>query len=164
MFRDVVVVIQSLVMSDTFWSHRVQHTRLPYPSPSPGACSNSYLLSPWCQPAISFSKRKQRCLSWSIASYLQQHWYCPFFWWFLLIWQVFYLLWILLWIGSLFPFAHFMMMCFLTDLKEVLIYYGFKSSDLYLLQLLIFSPACYLSFLSDHGVSQSLYKGEKQEI
>ena len=33
-----------------------------------------------------------------------------------------------------------------------------------MLQLLIFSPACCLSFLSDHGVSQTLYDGEKQEI
>ena len=29
------------VVSDPLWPHRLQHTRLPCPSPSPGACSNS---------------------------------------------------------------------------------------------------------------------------
>ena len=33
-------------------SHELQHTRLPYPSPSPGACSNSCPLSWWCHPTI----------------------------------------------------------------------------------------------------------------
>ena len=42
-------------MSDTSWSHRVQHDRLPCPSPSPGACSNSYLLSWWYHPTTSSS-------------------------------------------------------------------------------------------------------------
>ena len=31
----------------------LQHTRLPCPSLSPGACSNSRLLSQWCHPTIS---------------------------------------------------------------------------------------------------------------
>ena len=31
----------------------LQHTRLPYPSPSPGACSHSCPLSQWCHPTIS---------------------------------------------------------------------------------------------------------------
>ena len=35
--------------------HGLQHTRLPCPSPTPGACSNSYPLSLWCRPTISFS-------------------------------------------------------------------------------------------------------------
>ena len=30
-----------------------EHTRPPYPSPTPGACSNSCALSPWCHPNIS---------------------------------------------------------------------------------------------------------------
>ena len=34
--------------------HGLQHTRLPCPSPSPRACSNSCLLSQWCHPTISF--------------------------------------------------------------------------------------------------------------
>ena len=33
----------------------LQHTRLPCPSPSPRACSNSCTLSRWCHPTISFS-------------------------------------------------------------------------------------------------------------
>jgi len=33
------------VMSDTLWPHRLQHTRFPCPSPTPGACSNSRSLS-----------------------------------------------------------------------------------------------------------------------
>ena len=32
-----------------------QHTRLPCPSPTPGACSNSCPLSQWCHPTISSS-------------------------------------------------------------------------------------------------------------
>ena len=31
----------------------LQHSRLPCPSPTPGACSNSCLLSRWCHPTIS---------------------------------------------------------------------------------------------------------------
>ena len=33
----------------------MQHTNLPCPSLSPGVCSNSCLLSPWCHPTTSFS-------------------------------------------------------------------------------------------------------------
>ena len=35
--------------------HGLQHTRLPCPSPSPGACSNSCPLSWWCHPTILYS-------------------------------------------------------------------------------------------------------------
>ena len=42
-------------MSDSLWSHGLQHARLPCPSPSPGVCSNSCLLSQWCHPTISSS-------------------------------------------------------------------------------------------------------------
>ena len=35
--------------------HGLQHTRLPCPSPSPGACSNSRPLSRCCHPTISSS-------------------------------------------------------------------------------------------------------------
>ena len=35
--------------------HRLQHTRLPCPSPSPGVCSSSCSLSHWCHPTISSS-------------------------------------------------------------------------------------------------------------
>ena len=40
------------VMSDSLWSYGLQHTRLPRPSLSPRACSNSCPLSRWCHPTI----------------------------------------------------------------------------------------------------------------
>ena len=42
-------------MSDSLQPYGLQHTRLPCPSPSPGACSSSCLLSRWCHPTISYS-------------------------------------------------------------------------------------------------------------
>ena len=51
----VIVVVQSSVMSDSLWLHGLQHTKLPCPSPSPWACSNSCPLSQWCHPTISSS-------------------------------------------------------------------------------------------------------------
>ena len=42
-------------MSDALWPHGLQHTGLPGPSPSPGACSNSCPLGRWCHPTISSS-------------------------------------------------------------------------------------------------------------
>ena len=42
-------------MSDSLWPHGLQPARLPCPSLSPGACSNSCPLSQWCHPAISSS-------------------------------------------------------------------------------------------------------------
>ena len=43
------------VMSDSFRPHGLQHARLPYPSPTPRACSNSCPSSQWCHPTISSS-------------------------------------------------------------------------------------------------------------
>ena len=43
------------VVSDSLWPYGLQHTRLPCPSPTPGAYSNSCPLSPWCHPTISSS-------------------------------------------------------------------------------------------------------------
>ena len=43
------------VMSDFLRPHGLQHSRLRCPSPTPGACSNSCLLSWWCHPNISSS-------------------------------------------------------------------------------------------------------------
>ena len=43
------------VVSDSLWPHGLQHTRLPCPSPSPRAYSNSCPLSQWCHPTISSS-------------------------------------------------------------------------------------------------------------
>ena len=42
-------------MSNSLWPHGLQQTRLPCPSPSPRACSNSCPLSRWCHPTISSS-------------------------------------------------------------------------------------------------------------
>ena len=41
------------VMSDSLWLHGLQHARLPCPSSTPRACSNSCPLSQWCHPTIS---------------------------------------------------------------------------------------------------------------
>ena len=43
------------VVSHSWWPHELQHTRLPYPSLSPGVCSNSCPLSRWCHTTISSS-------------------------------------------------------------------------------------------------------------
>ena len=43
------------VMSDSLWPHGLQHSRLPCPSPTPGAYSNSCPSSRWCHPTISSS-------------------------------------------------------------------------------------------------------------
>ena len=40
---------------DFLQPHRLQHARLPCPSPTPRVCSNSCPLSWWCHPAISSS-------------------------------------------------------------------------------------------------------------
>ena len=40
-------------MSNSLRPHGLQHTRLPCPSPTPGTCSNSFLLSRWCHPTVS---------------------------------------------------------------------------------------------------------------
>ena len=42
-------------MSDFLWPHELQHARLPCPSPTPRACSNSCPSSQWCHSTISFS-------------------------------------------------------------------------------------------------------------
>ena len=43
------------VVSDFWWPHGLQHARLPCPSPTLGAYSNSCPLSQWCDPTISSS-------------------------------------------------------------------------------------------------------------
>ena len=51
------LLVQSIrsVMSDSLQPHGLQHTRLPCPSPTPLACSNSCRLSWWCHSIISSS-------------------------------------------------------------------------------------------------------------
>ena len=46
----------------TLWPHGLQHARLPCPSPTPGACSNSCPWSQWCHPNNSFSVIPFSCL------------------------------------------------------------------------------------------------------
>jgi len=43
------------VVSDSLQPHGLQHTRVPCPSPTPRACSNSCPSSWWCRPTISSS-------------------------------------------------------------------------------------------------------------
>ena len=56
-FNFVVASVQfsCSVMSDSFWSHELQHARPLCPSPTPRVYSNSRPLSRWCHPAISSS-------------------------------------------------------------------------------------------------------------
>ena len=43
------------VVSDSLWSHGLQHARPPCPSPTPGVYPNPCPLSQWCHPTISSS-------------------------------------------------------------------------------------------------------------
>ena len=43
------------IMSESLRPHGLQHARLPCPSPTPGAYSNSCSSSQWCHPTISSS-------------------------------------------------------------------------------------------------------------
>ena len=48
------------VVSDSLRPHGLQHARLPCPSPSPRACSNSRPLSRWCHPTITLQVGERR--------------------------------------------------------------------------------------------------------
>ena len=50
------------VVSDSLRPHGLHHTRLPCPSPTPRACSNSCPLSQWCHPTILFFVVPFSCL------------------------------------------------------------------------------------------------------
>ena len=50
-----LAVVSHSVMSNSLWSHGLQHARLSFPSISPGVCSNSCPLSRWCHPNIPSS-------------------------------------------------------------------------------------------------------------
>ena len=43
------------IVSNSFWLHELQHTRLPCPLPTPEVYPNSCPLSCWCHPTISSS-------------------------------------------------------------------------------------------------------------
>ena len=47
--------VQSLSVSNSLQPHGLQHARLPCPSPTPRACSNSCPSSGWCHPTIASS-------------------------------------------------------------------------------------------------------------
>ena len=54
-----LLLFSSSVVSDSLQPHGQQHTRLPYPPPSPGVYSSSCPLSQWCHPTIPFSTSLQ---------------------------------------------------------------------------------------------------------
>ena len=51
----LLLLFSSSFVSNSSRSHGLQLSRLPCPSATPGACSNSCPLSQWCHPTISFS-------------------------------------------------------------------------------------------------------------
>ena len=55
LYRIIWYQFSHSVMSNSLQPHGTQHTRLPCPSSTPGACSNSCPLSWWCHPTISSS-------------------------------------------------------------------------------------------------------------
>ena len=50
------------VLSDSSWTHGLQHARIPCQSPTSRACSNSYPSSQWCHLTISSSVTPFSCL------------------------------------------------------------------------------------------------------
>ena len=57
-WRDTVhllLLFSCSVTSNSLGPHGLQHVKLPCPSPSPGAGTNSYLFSQWCSPTLSSS-------------------------------------------------------------------------------------------------------------
>ena len=56
------------VMSDSLQPYGLQHTRLPCPSPTPRAYSNSCPSNRWCHPTISSSVIPVSCLQSFLAS------------------------------------------------------------------------------------------------
>ena len=55
MLSCMLLLFSHSVMFDSSRPHGLQHARLPCPSLSPGACSNSCPSSRWCHPATSSS-------------------------------------------------------------------------------------------------------------
>ena len=50
------------VVSNSLWPHGLRHARLPCPSPTPRACSNSCTSSRWCYSTVSSSVVPFSCL------------------------------------------------------------------------------------------------------
>ena len=53
--KHMIIQFSHSIISDSLGPHGLQHTRLPYPSPTPRACLNSCPSSWWCHPTISSS-------------------------------------------------------------------------------------------------------------
>ena len=76
----MLLLFSHSVLSDSLWPYGLQYARLPCPSPSPRACSNSCPLSQWCHPTIlsfivplysclpSFPASASSLMSWLLAS------------------------------------------------------------------------------------------------
>ena len=58
----LLLLFSRSVVSDSLQPHGVQYARVPHPSSSLRACSNSCLLSWWCHPTISSSVVPFSCL------------------------------------------------------------------------------------------------------
>ena len=64
--------VQLLSCARLFRAHGLKHTRLPCPSPTPIAYSNSCPLGQWCHPAISSSVIPFSCLqSFPVSEFFQ---------------------------------------------------------------------------------------------
>ena len=76
----VLLLFSCSAVSDSWQPHELQHARLPCPSPSTEACTNSCPLSKWCHPIIlssgvpfssshqSFPASESFLMSWFFAS------------------------------------------------------------------------------------------------
>ena len=51
----LLLLFNTLVVSNCLWLHGLQHTKPPCPSPSPKVCLSSCSLHQWCHPALSSS-------------------------------------------------------------------------------------------------------------
>ena len=49
------IQVSHSIVSNSLWPHGLQHARLPCPSPTAGACSNSCPSNRWCHRTISSS-------------------------------------------------------------------------------------------------------------
>ena len=59
------------VVSDSLWSHGLQHARPPWPSPTPRVYSNSRPLSQWCHLTISSSSPSPASGSFQMSQFFE---------------------------------------------------------------------------------------------
>ena len=64
----LLLLFNHSVVSDPLQPHRLQHTRPPYPSPSPRVCKSSCSLHQWCHPSHPLMTSSLSALD------LSQHW------------------------------------------------------------------------------------------